>query len=118
MLVSDLELLRHILDETKFVLDTVSGKEKDEVMSNGILFRAVVRSIEIIGEATKKLSEDFRFRHPEIEWKKMGRTRDILIHVYFAIDNDIIWSIITEKLPPLMRYISQILVDHNGGFHK
>lgn len=109
MLVSDLELLRHILDETNFVLDTVNGKSKDEVLNNGILFRAVVRSIEIIGEATKKLSEDFKSGHPDIEWKKMARTRDILIHVYFALDNDIIWSIITDKLPPLQRYISKLV---------
>ncbi len=105
MLVSDLELLKHILEETNFVLDTVAGKDKDEVMNNGILFRAVVRGIEIIGEATKKLSQDFKSAHPEIEWKKMGRTRDILIHLYFSIDNDIVWNIITEKLPPLQRFI-------------
>ena len=60
MLVSDTELLRHILDETNFVLDTISGKSKDEVMNNGILFRAVIRGIEIIGEASKKLSEEFK----------------------------------------------------------
>lgn len=109
MLVSDTELLKHILDEANFVLDTVDGKNKDEVLNNGILFRAVVRSIEIIGEATKKLSEEFKAEHPDIEWKKMSRTRDILIHVYFALDNDIIWNIITDKLPPLQRYISKLV---------
>ncbi len=109
MLVSDLELLKHILDETNFVLDTVKNKSSEEVLDDGILFRAVVRSIEIIGEATKKLSEEFKVAHPEIEWKKMGRTRDVLIHVYFAIDNEIIWNIITEKIPPLQRYISKLV---------
>lgn len=59
MLASDRELLRHILDEANFVIDTVSGKDYDEVMNSGVLFRAVVRSIEIIGEATKKLSQGF-----------------------------------------------------------
>jgi uncharacterized protein with HEPN domain len=78
-------------------------------MNNGILFRAIVRSIEIIGEATKKLSEFFKSAHPEIEWKKIGRTRDILIHVYFDIDNDIIWNIIVDKLPGMQRYISQFV---------
>ena len=109
MLVSDLELLRHILDEINFVLETIHDKNKDEVMNDGILFRAVVRSIEIIGEATKKLSADFKDTHPGIEWKKMGRTRDILIHVYFDIDNDIIWNVIIEKLPPLQLYISKLV---------
>jgi uncharacterized protein with HEPN domain len=106
MLASDLEFLRHIADETNFVLDTVKGRGKDEVLNDGILFRAIVRSIEIIGEATKKLSIDFKTAHPDIEWKKMARTRDILIHVYFAIDNDIIWNIIEEKLPPLQLFLS------------
>ena len=76
----------------------------------GIYFRAIIRSIEIIGEATKKLSEEFKNSHTSIEWKKMARTRDILIHVYFGIDNDIIWIIITEKLPPLQHFISQLLL--------
>ena len=109
MLVSDTELLRHILDEVNFVLETVNGKSKDEVMNNGILFRAVIRSIEIIGEASKKLSDEFKAAHPGIEWKKIGRTRDILIHVYFDIDNDIIWNVIVEKLPGIKSYISQLL---------
>jgi uncharacterized protein with HEPN domain len=109
MLASDRELLRHILDEANFVIDTVSGKDYDEVMNSGVLFRAVVRSIEIIGEATKKLSQGFKDEHPAIEWKKMARTRDILIHVYFALDNEIIWNIITEKLPPLQQYVSKLI---------
>ena len=110
MLASDLEFLHHILDETNFVLDTVDGKGKDEVMNDSILFRAVVRSIEIIGEATKKLSDDFKTAHSEIEWKKMARTRDILIHVYFAIDNDIIWNIIDEKLLPLQLFVTKLII--------
>ncbi len=109
MLVSDAELLRHMLDEVCFVLDTVNGKAKDEVMLNGILFRAVTRSIEIIGEASKKLSDEFKDANPAIEWKKIGRTRDILIHVYFDIDNDIVWDIIVEKIPALGSYISDLL---------
>jgi len=106
---SDLELLNHILDEANFVLDTIKGKTKDEILGNGITYRAIIRSIEIIGEASKKLSDDFKSSHPEIEWNKMGRTRDILIHVYFGIDNDIIWNIVTEKLQPLQHVISQIV---------
>ncbi len=109
MLVSDQELLRHILDEINFVLETTDGKEKDEVMNNGILFRAVVRGIEIIGEATKKISEEFKNTYPEVEWKRIGRTRDILIHVYFDIDNDIIWNVIVEKLPPLRQFVSKFI---------
>jgi hypothetical protein len=107
MLVSDAELFRHISDEINFVLDTIKGKTKEEALNDGILFRALVRSIEIIGEASKKISSEFKGAHPEIEWKKIAGTRDILAHVYFALDNDIIWDIITEKLPPFGIFISR-----------
>jgi uncharacterized protein with HEPN domain len=68
-----------------------------------------VRSIEIIGEAAKKLSEEFKNENSMIEWKKIGRTRDILIHAYFALDNDIIWEIITDKLPTLHAFVSKFI---------
>jgi len=109
MSLSDSVLLSHILDEANFIVETVRGKSQDEVLNDPIIFRAVVRSIEIIGEATKKLSDDFKAQHPEIEWKKMARTKDVLIHAYFAIDNEIIWGIIQEKIPPLQRYIMTII---------
>lgn len=62
---------------------------------------AVVRNLEIIGEAVKKLSEETRKRRPEIEWKKISGLRDILIHEYYGIDYEIIWDIIKNKLPVL-----------------
>ena len=52
------------------------------------------------------MSEEFKISHPEIEWKKIGRTRSIIIYVYFDIDNDINWDIIIEKLPTLKRFVS------------
>jgi len=109
MLASDLTLLQHIYVELNFIFETTNAKSKDEVLNDAILFRAVVRSIEIIGEASKKLSEDFKDSNPGIEWKKIGRTRDILIHVYFALDNDIIWEIITDKLPSLQVFVAKFI---------
>ena len=109
MLASNLELLRHILDEVDFVLQSTADKTKDEVINDGILCRAVVRSLEIIGEATKKLDEEFKAGHPYVEWKKMARTRDKLIHDYFGVDYDIVWSIITTKLPVLQEFLRGII---------
>ena len=109
MLNSNLELLRHIKDEVDFVLTHTEGKSQDEVMDDAILCRAIIRSIEIIGEASKKLEEDFKSDHPEIEWKKMARTRDRVIHHYFGVDYDIIWDIIQTKLPDLQERIDAIL---------
>jgi len=115
MSLSDLELLRNIIDEVNFILDHANGKSKEAALNDPVLYRALIRSIEVIGEATKKLSEHFKSSHPSIEWKKMAKTRDILIHVYFDIDNDIVWDIISQKLPPLQKYLDQIIIGGQSG---
>jgi len=108
MLVSNLELLRHIRDEVDFVLLATNNKTKEEVTEDAVLSRAVIRSLEIVGEASKKLDEEFKAIHPGVEWSKMARTRDRLIHDYFGVNYDIIWDIIQNKLPDLQYYIEYI----------
>lgn len=109
MLASNLKLLRHIHDETVFILKHTDNKSKEAVLEDDILCRAIVRSIEIIGEAARKLDEEFKAAHPHIEWKKMAGTMDRLIHDYFGIDYDIVWDIIQTKLPDLHHFISEII---------
>jgi len=109
MLPSNLELLRHISDEVDFVLQSTNNKTKDEVINDAILSRAVIRSLEIIGEAAKKLDDEFKGSYPYIEWKKIAGTRDKLIHEYFGVDYDIVWDIIETKLPELKDYVDEIL---------
>lgn len=89
MLPSNIELLKHILDEAHFVLSAVKGKDKDFVVSDPVLSRAIIRSLEIIGEASAKVDPDFKIEHPHIEWRKMSSTRNRLIHDYFGVDYDI-----------------------------
>jgi uncharacterized protein with HEPN domain len=109
MLPSNLELLRHILDEVTFVLDATEEKDKDEVISDPLLSRAIIRSLEIIGEACTKLDPDFKALYPQIEWRKMAGTRNRLIHDYFGVDYDIVWDIIISKLPALKENIEEII---------
>ena len=73
------------------------------------LKRAFVRSIAIIGEATKNLSEEFISKHHQIDWKSMARMRDKLIRGYFGIDYEIVWDVIQVEIPKLHAKVNQIL---------
>ncbi|WEK20515.1 MAG: DUF86 domain-containing protein [Candidatus Pedobacter colombiensis] len=112
MLPSNIELLNHILDEISFVLNAVKGKEKDFVINDPVLSRAIIRSLEIIGEASAKVEPDFKLEHPQVEWRKMSNTRNRLIHDYFGVDYDIVWDIITSKLPDLEQAIQAIISEN------
>jgi len=69
------------------------------------------RKLEIIGEATKRIDEDIKKQYPEIPWKDMAGMRDILIHQYTEVDEDIVWKTTTQKIPPLKKQIEKILKD-------
>jgi len=101
--------LRHILDEIKFLGDHCKGLELHELMEDEVLKRACIRSLEIIGEAVKKLSESFKNKHPELEWRKIAGLRDVLIHHYFGVDWDIVWDIIRNKIPDLEEKIRRLI---------
>jgi uncharacterized protein with HEPN domain len=77
--------------------------------TNEMLIDAVVRNLEIIGEAVKKIPKEVKKDSPSIEWAKIAGMRDILIHAYFGIDKEIIWDVITNKLPPLQKEIRKLL---------
>ena len=109
MSASNLELVNHIVIETAFILQHTRNKNKEQVIDDEVLCRAVVRSIEIIGEASKKIDDEFKANHHYIEWKKMAGARDKLIHDYFGIDYDIVWDIIENKIPDLDHFLRQLL---------
>jgi uncharacterized protein with HEPN domain len=70
---------------------------------------AVVRNLEVIGEAAKNIPAGVRRKHPAVEWKKMGGLRDILIHQYFGVDVAIVWDVVRNKLPQLGKQVRRIL---------
>ena len=82
---------------------------QEEFVHDEILSRAAIRSLEIIGEACKKLPPDFKSAYPQIKWKEIAGTRDKLIHDYFGVDYDIVWDIIENELPDLLPAIVHII---------
>lgn len=103
------EYLRHILVEVDYLLAHRTGVTFDEFASDETLRRAFVRSLEIIGEAAKKVPTGFRADYPEIDWRAMAGMRDRLIHGYFGVDYEIVWDVVQHRIPKLRGQISSIL---------
>lgn len=111
---SSLEYLRHILDEADYLLAQSKTLHQEEFVGDETLKRAFVRSLEIIGEATKKMPKSFRERYPQVQWRAMAGMRDRLIHAYFGVDYDIVWDVVTNKIPHLRQQLEEILQNESN----
>jgi len=108
-LKQDEVFVRHILDETNFLIDKSKGLEYESLIKDEILKRAFVRSLEIVGEATKNISLEFREKHPAIEWRELTGLRDKLIHRYFGVKWEIVWDVVESKIPQIKQKFEDIL---------
>jgi len=101
-----IEYLKHIRDESLFIISVVQKEiTKEDFLENETLKRAIVRSLEIIGEATKKIPADFKFKWDRIMWKEMAGMRDRLIHDYMGVNYSIVWDVVKNKIPELYNQI-------------
>ena len=105
------EYLRHMLAEADYLIEQCADLERDEFLVDETLKRAFVRSIEIIGEATRHIADDYRQQHPELEWRAMAGMRDRLIHGYFGVDYELVWDVAINKIPRLREDLTSLLGD-------
>ncbi|MEA1897709.1 MAG: DUF86 domain-containing protein [Bacteroidota bacterium] len=108
------EYLKHILDECKYIKSVITPElEKSEFLENETLKRAVIRSLEIIGEATKKIPADFKYQWNSITWKNMAGMRSRLIHDYMGVNYSIVWDVIKNKIPELYDQIENVISEES-----
>jgi uncharacterized protein with HEPN domain len=109
------DYLQHILDEADFLVVHSRTLSKSDFLQDEVLRRALVRSIEVIGEAAKHLPHEFHARHAQVDWRSMAGMRDRLIHAYFGVDYDIVWNVATQEAAILKEQIEQILSAEPGS---
>jgi uncharacterized protein with HEPN domain len=104
------EYLKHIVDECIYISNVITPyKTKEEFFADETLKRSVIRSLEIIVEATKKIPSDFKEKWTSINWRNMAGMRDRLIHDYMGVNYAIVWDVVKNKIPELYSKISEIL---------
>jgi len=101
--------LRHILEEINFLEESSSCIEFSDLMRNREKQRAWLRSLEVIAEATKNLSKEFKEKYPEVEWRKIAGLRDKLIHHYFGVKWEIVWDVIKNEIPAIKLKVEVML---------
>lgn len=104
----NIEFLSDIKEAVKRIEQYIKKMNYEDFLNDIKTQDAVVRNLEIIGEATKNISNDFKEKYPRIPWKELAGVRDRLIHHYFGINYDIVWVIVKEELPEIISQIEEI----------
>ncbi|MCL2649534.1 MAG: DUF86 domain-containing protein [Candidatus Azobacteroides sp.] len=109
--IKDKGRLEHILESIDYIVDFVKGVNFEDFKTDMKLRFAIIKNIEIFGEASYMLSNEFREQHPEVPWRKIINSRHILVHGYYQIKLEVIWEIVQKDLLPLREQI-QALYDN------
>ncbi len=109
MLNRDYIRLQHMLDASTAAVSHLLEKKREDLDSNRLLLNGVVRELEILGEAASQVSQTIRKQFPSLPWREMIGLRNRLIHAYFDVNNQAVWLVVKESLPPLISQLKEIL---------
>lgn len=109
--IRDRERLRHILAAIERIKRYVQGKTFEDMLADDMMYYAVVKNIEMIGEAANMLTHDFQSAHPETPWKMVRGMRNYIVHEYFQIDNTVVWDVVSHELDLLKKQIESYIAN-------
>ncbi len=101
--------LEDMLENIKKIENSTKNLKKEDFDKSPDIQDATIRRIEVIGESVKNIPEDFRQKYPDVEWRKIAGSRDVIIHQYFGINLERIWKVVKDELPELEENINEIL---------
>lgn len=99
------ERLNHIVKSIDRIMRYTAGKKYEDLLADDMMYYAVVKNIEMIGEAANMLTEEFITSHPDTPWKMIRGMRNYIVHEYFQIDSVVVWDVITNELAKLREQV-------------
>lgn len=106
----DLVRLRHMIEAAESAIEFVSGRERSDLDTDRMLLFAVVRAIEIIGEAANSISDETRAAEPAVPWRAMVGMRNRLIHAYFSVNTQLVWQTVMTEIPAILPKLREIAI--------
>jgi len=107
--LKDKERLLHMIAAIDRILRYTEGKSYEDLVNDDMMYYAVVKNIEIIGEAANMLTTEFQTTHPDTPWKMVKGMRNYIVHEYFQIDDVVVWDVVTNNLLPLKQQLQSYL---------
>ena len=109
--LKDRERLNHIIAAVDRIVRYTTGKTYDDIIRDDMMYYAVVKNIEIIGEAANMLSKKFVETHPDTPWKMVRGMRNYIVHEYFQIDSTVVWNVVENNISVLREQVSRYLAE-------